>query len=422
MTLTVAQLVDLIKRSKLVEPDQFDGAIEELRSSHDGDLPNKPDEIVDHLVANELITKWHSENLLRGKYKGFFLGKYKLLGHLGTGGMSSVYLAQHTLLDRFSAIKVLPRKKVADTSYLARFRREAEAMASLDHPNVVRAYDVDNEGNTHYLVMEYVDGRDFQEIVTDDHPVEPDRVAEYIAQGAEGLAHAHEKSLIHRDVKPGNLLIDDAGVVKILDLGLALFSDDDRASLTITHNENVLGTADYLAPEQAINSHEVDHRADIYGLGCTMYYLLTGHAPFPEGTLAQRIALHQSQMPAPIAADRDDCPPGLEAICVKMMQKKADERYQSMGEVAAALRAWLAESEAETESAEADADVAAGQAAAELELPAVRKVAATAVEHSPSRGARKKSRGSGAGDKRTEKKSGSKKRSAPAESPETVSD
>ena len=136
------------------------------------------------------------------------------------------------------------------------------------------------------------------------------QAAKYIAQAANALQHAHDTGLIHRDVKPGNLLIDDGGIVKILDLGLALFSDDDRASLTIQYDEKVLGTADYLAPEQAMNSHDVDSRVDVYGLGCTLYYALTGHAPFPEGTLAQRIAKHQSQMPADIRIDRPDCPAG----------------------------------------------------------------------------------------------------------------
>jgi serine/threonine protein kinase len=149
--------------------------------------------------------------------------------------------------------------------------------------------------------------------------------------------------LIHRDVKPANLLVDQKNVVKVLDLGLARFTDEDRASLTVQYDENVLGTADYLAPEQAIDSHAVDARADIYGLGCSFYFLLTGHPPFPDGTLPQRLMAHQKQQPAAIAKERPDAPADLAAICAKMMAKKAADRYQSMSEVAEALRLWLAD-------------------------------------------------------------------------------
>jgi serine/threonine-protein kinase len=275
------------------------------------------------------------------KYKGFFLGKYKLLRHIGTGGMSSVYLAEHMLMHRQRAIKVLPKGRVNDSSYLARFHLEAQATASLDHPNIVRCYDVDNDGDTHFIVMEFIEGKDLNTVVKQEGPLPMELACNYIAQSAEGLAHAHASNLIHRDVKPANLLVDQKGVVKILDLGLALFSDDERASLTVEHKENVLGTADYLAPEQAVNSHNVDHKADIYGLGCSLYFLLTGHPPFPDGTLAQRIAKHQSQMPEDIRKERPECPRDLADICVKMMQKRPEKRYANMRDVAQALEGWL---------------------------------------------------------------------------------
>jgi len=168
-------------------------------------------------------------------------------------------------------------------------------------------------------------------------------------QAAEGLEHAHEIKLIHRDIKPANLLVDERGVVKLLDLGLALFTNSEMASLTLAHNENVLGTADYLSPEQALNSHLVDHRADIYSLGCTLYFLLTGHPPFPEGTLAQRISKHQNQMPEDLRKDRPDCPRDLADICMKMMQKKPQNRYQTAIEVAEALSGWLVKHGFETD-------------------------------------------------------------------------
>ncbi|NLX54752.1 MAG: serine/threonine protein kinase [Planctomycetaceae bacterium] len=334
-------LLDLLERSKLLSADQVARAVAEWESLHGESLPEDAERLADHLVATQVITRWQADNLLRGKYKGYFLGKFKLLGLLGSGGMSSVYLAEHTLMRRKQAIKVLPRKRVGDASYLERFKLEALATAALDHPNIVRVYDIDNERDIHYLVMEYVPGRDLQTIVTSDGPLDYADAARYVAQAAHGLQHAHDAHLIHRDVKPANLLLDDHGLIKVLDLGLALFARGDHASLTLLHNENVLGTADYLAPEQALSSHDVDSRADIYGLGCTLYFLLTGHPPFPEGTLAQRIVKHQSQSPPDIRVDRPDCPRDLLNICTRMMQKDPRQRYSHMHEVAAALEGWV---------------------------------------------------------------------------------
>ncbi|MDA1055065.1 MAG: serine/threonine-protein kinase [Planctomycetota bacterium] len=367
-TPSVKNFLELVQRSQLVDPDELRATLLKCKAEHGDQLPSDTQEVADCLVQAGLLTDWHCGKLFDRKYKGFFLGKYKLLGHIGTGGMSSVYLAEHTLMRRQRAIKVLPKSRVGDSSYLKRFHREAQATAALEHPNVVRAYDVDNEGDTHYLVMEYVKGRDLQIIVNEQGGLNYDKAAEYIFQAARGLAYSHAEGLIHRDVKPANLLLDEEGVIKILDLGLALFSEDESASLTILHNENVLGTADYLAPEQAINSHDVDRRVDIYALGCTFYFTLTGHAPFNEGTLAQRIARHQTQMPPDIRDDRPDCPRELVNICVKMIQKKADDRYQSCDEVAAALESWLASRAVVAEAKEAQtrqgvaASVVTGQA------------------------------------------------------------
>jgi len=274
-------------------------------------------------------------------YKGFFLGKYKLLGHISTGGMSSVYLAEHTKMGDKRAIKVLPKARVNNKTYLARFQLEAKAIAKLNHPNIVLAHDIDNEGDVHYIVMEYVDGLDLHQLVKRDGPFDCSVAADVIAQAARGLQHAHDHHIIHRDVKPANILIDDTGRVRILDMGLALVAARDDDSMTVVNNENVLGTADYLAPEQAVNSHRVDHRADIYGLGCTLYYLIAGRPPFGDGTLAQRIARHQTEMPTALREVRSDCPGELEGICDKMIQKQPEQRYQSAAAVAAALEKFL---------------------------------------------------------------------------------
>lgn len=335
------KLVELVSRSQLVDPDTLERALDAIRTDGGGDLPADPQDLAKHLQKRKLLTQWHCDKLIQGKYKGFFLGKHKLLGHIGSGGMSSVYLAEHTKMHDLRAIKVLPQSKLGKSSYLARFQQEAKAIASLNHPNIVRAHDIDNQGNTHYIVMEYVDGDDLQTIVKKEGPLPFDKVAEYIAQSARGLQHAHEVGLIHRDVKPANLLINSKGKVKLLDLGLALFADEEQASLTIDFNDKVLGTADYLAPEQALNSHKVDHRADLYSLGCTMYFLLTGHPPFPEGTIAQRLAKHQKEMPKEIRKIRPNCPGELEGICWKLMQKDPKFRYATAEQTAEVLDAWL---------------------------------------------------------------------------------
>jgi len=340
-TLSVESFLDYVERSELVEPATLQTALDEFKQSQGGEMPTDADLLANFLIDRKLLTSWHVEKLMEKRYRGFSLGKYRMLRLIGSGGMSTVYLAEHKLMHRQRAIKVLPKRRVNDSSYLARFHLEAQATSQLDHPNIVRCYDVDNEGDTHYIVMEFIEGKDLNTIVKQEGPLPLELACNYIAQSAEGLAHAHEKGLIHRDVKPANLLVDTKGIVKILDLGLALFSDEAQASLTVEHNENVLGTADYLAPEQAVNSHKVDHRADIYGLGCSLYFVLTGRPPFPDGTLAQRIAKHQSQMPDDIRKLRADCPRDLADICVKMMQKRAEKRYASMREVADALEGWL---------------------------------------------------------------------------------
>jgi serine/threonine protein kinase len=337
------KLLDLVRRSGLVDEAKLSSFLEKtVRASGEAVLEDHP-RLAELMIQEGLLTRWQADKLLAGKHKGFRLGKYKLLGQIGKGGMSSVYLAEHELMKRRVAVKVLPRNRVNDSSYLERFRLEARAVAKLDDPNIVRAYDIDNEGDVHYIVMEYVDGQDLHQIVAQNGPLDFDAAADYIAQVANGLQHAHEMGLVHRDIKPANCLVDRHGTVKLLDLGLAKLTEDDQASLTMANEENVLGTADYLAPEQALNSHEADHRSDIYSLGCTLYFLLTGGPPFPEGSISERLLKHQTAKPESIFKTRPDAPPSLVDICETMMSKKPDERFQSAGDVAARLKEWLAD-------------------------------------------------------------------------------
>jgi len=337
------KLLDLVRRSSLVEEARLTAFLEKTGREQGESIFEDQDRLAGLMIEANLITRWQADKLLAGRHKGFKLGKYKLLGQIGKGGMSSVYLAEHELMKRRVAVKVLPQNRVNDSSYLERFRLEARAVAKLDDPNIVRAYDIDNEGNIHYIVMEYVDGQDLHQTVVSNGPVDYDTAADYIAQVANGLQHAHEMGLVHRDIKPANCLVDRHGTVKLLDLGLAKLTEDDQASLTMANEENVLGTADYLAPEQALNSHQADGRSDIYSLGCTLYFLLTGSPPFPEGSISERLLKHQTARPESIFKARSDAPPSLVDICETMMSKKPDDRFQSAGEVSAILKDWLAD-------------------------------------------------------------------------------
>lgn len=351
--LALDKFLSLLERSKLIEDDRRAQVVDAWKQQASLAELDDAQFLADHLIRQGLITEWQSHKLFDGRHRGFYLGKYKLLDHLGSGGMSNVYLAQHVLMQRRVAIKVLPHNRVSDATYLAQFHVEAQAAAALDHRNIVRAFDLDCEGRIHYLVMEYVEGRDLHAVVSQDGPLDYHTAANFIVQAAAGLQHAHQRGLVHRDIKPANLLVDREGVVKVLDMGLAKFTSETRATPAALA-EHVLGTADYLAPEQAVNSQTVDHRADIYALGCTFYYLLTGHPPFVDGTSLERMTAHRHDEPPSLLVDRPDAPAALVAICQRMMKKSPGDRYASAEEVRRALAAWL-----ESESAAGRVDAQA---------------------------------------------------------------
>ena len=323
--LTPQQYLNVVQSSKLVERDKLAEAVRAFRQKCEG-KGEKTLELAQFLEKSKLLTPWQNRKLLDGRYQGFVAGKYKLLSHIGSGGMSKVYLAEHIVMRRRVAIKVLPEYLVNNKECLERFYIESQATAALDHPNIVRAYDVDNEENIHYMVMEYVQGLDLERIVQKKGPCSYEDCAHYILQAADGLAHAHSKGMVHRDVKPANLLVDQNGTVKILDMGLADFEGN---KLSPKGGGNVMGTTDFLAPEQALGSATLDARADIYSLGCTMYFLLVGKAPFGGSTLADVLLKHQTQEPKPIPQIREDCPRVIWSICKKMMAKKPEDRYQN---------------------------------------------------------------------------------------------
>jgi serine/threonine protein kinase len=332
---TADELLDLVRRSGVADEAKLKSHLQSL-SAKSG-LPQDPQKLAGVLVRDGLLTYFQAEQLLQGKYKRFTIGKYKVLEKLGAGGMAQVFLCEHKLMRRRVAIKVLPAAKADDASSRERFYREARAVAAVDHPNIVRAYDIDQDENLHFLVMEYVDGTNLQDLVKKFGPLDVARACHYVYAAAVGLQHAHEMGLVHRDVKPGNILLDRAGVIKVLDLGLARFFHDEDDVLTKKYDENVLGTADYLAPEQARESHTVDIRADIYALGATFYYLLTGSTLYPEGSVAQKLLWHQTRPPRPIRSLRPEVPEDVAAVADRMMAKDPADRYQTPAEVMAAL-------------------------------------------------------------------------------------
>ncbi|MCS7168155.1 MAG: serine/threonine-protein kinase [Gemmatales bacterium] len=333
-----ADFLLLVRRSGLIGEELLDAYWEYLQLQQAA--PDSARALAERMVQDGVLTKLQANQLLQGKYRGFLVaGKYKLLELLGSGGMGSVLLCEHVYMGRLVALKILPIN-ANDTEAVERFYREARAIAALDHPNIVRAYDVDRNDKVHFLVMEYVDGVSLHQLVKRHGPLEIRRAAHYIAQTAAGLEHAYEAGWVHRDIKPGNLLLSRQGVVKILDMGLARFFEE-RYELTKRYDENaVIGTADYISPEQATTPYEVDIRSDIYSLGATFYFLLTGRAPFEEGTVAQKLLWHQVRKPPPIRSFRPDVPPEMEAVVEKMMAKSRLERFQTPKEVIGALSAW----------------------------------------------------------------------------------
>ncbi|MBN9521165.1 protein kinase [bacterium] len=336
---TVPEFLDLVRKSGLLPDATVDEVIDRHRAA--ATLPQAVDPFAALLVREGLLTFFQAKQLKLGRYKRFTIGsKYRLLELIGAGGMGAVYLCEHTLMKRLVALKVLPVEKLEDPSNLERFHREARAVAALDHPNIVRAYDIDVHEKLHFLVMEYVDGNSLQDVIARHGPMDPVRAAHYVAQAAVGIQHAHELGMVHRDIKPGNLLLERTGVVKILDMGLARFFNKPTDSVTEKYDDKcVLGTADYLAPEQAV-SNTVDVRADIYSLGGTLYFLLTGQTPFPDGTIAAKLVAHQTREPKPVTAFRADVPPGMLDVLRHMTAKDPADRYQTPMEVAEALAEW----------------------------------------------------------------------------------
>lgn len=327
-------LLTHIRESGLVSARKLDKAL----AGCDSDDPNV---ILTHLVKAGLITEYHGRELYIGRNKGFFIGKYKVLEPLATGGMGLVLRCEHIHMHHEVALKLLPKELNDDTTAVTRFYREARAAAAVKHPNVVQAFDVGQEGVWHCLVMEYVDGINLHKLVTRHGALSEVRAAHYVAQAATGLQAIMQNDLVHRDLKPGNLILARDNTIKVVDLGLARFLDQRSDDLTRQFDEErVLGTADFISPEQALHSHDVDIRSDLYSLGMTFYFLLTGKFPFKAATVAGKLMSHQTKMPKALLARRPDVSPQLDAIITKMIQKRREDRYATPQEVVDELKPW----------------------------------------------------------------------------------
>jgi serine/threonine protein kinase len=335
---TVQDFLAIVQKSGLVDPFRLTAACDQFLL-----LPQKPASAGDMaklMVRYGVLTRFQAEQLLGGKWRGFSLGKYILLEWLGSGGMGYVYLAEHRFMRRLVALKVLPVALAQERWFLECFYREAQVVAALDHPNIVRAHDIDHENDLHFLVMEYVDGSSLQKIVNRQGPMSPLRSVHYIRQAALGLNHAHEMGMVHRDIKPANLLLDRNGIIKVLDMGLAYFARIKEAESVAAREliKRMVGTDDYLAPEQIMDSDSVDIRADIYGLGCTLYFLLAGKSPFEdEGEGRKKLIGHVLHEPVPVRTLREEIPEEVAALVAKMMAKNPWDRYQTPAELINAL-------------------------------------------------------------------------------------
>lgn len=335
---SVSDLLDLLRKSSLLSPAR-------LKEVPGPDaLPADPRAAAATLVRLGFLTTFQSNQLLSGRHKGFRVGPYAIQSLLGRGGMGAVYLAEHLELRRKVALKVLaPVSGEGAQLAVERFLREGRAAGALDHPNIVRVFDVARHQNTPYLVMEYVEGETLQQLVDREGALPISVAAECVAQAAAGLQHAHERGFIHRDIKPGNLIRDTQGVVKVLDMGLAR-SGSEQDKLTEQLDQGaVVGTADFISPEQAFNSPNTDGRADIYSLGATLYTLLAGKPPF-DGNTTQKLMQHQLKDAPPLAVARPGVPAGLVEVVSRMLAKKPADRYQCGAEVVAALAPWTGNS------------------------------------------------------------------------------
>jgi serine/threonine-protein kinase len=316
-------------------------------------LRNLPDTSRGRVVARTLVdlgalTKFQAERLLVGRTQGFLLGQYRILDQIGRGGMGRVFKAEHRTMNRVVALKVLSPSVLKGDRARELFLREVRAIAQLVHPNIVTAYDANEIDGRFYLVLEHVDGPNLEQLVRSQGPLPFNQACDYMRQAAHGLQCAHKQGMVHRDIKPANILVqrkDNAhDLVKISDFGLARImtpgvetGQASYAGTILTRDNTVMGTPDYLSPEQARNMHKTDIRSDLYSLGCTFHFLLTGRVLFPGGNPMDKLIRHSTEKPAPVTQTRPEVPAEVAAVVLKLLAKRPEGRYQTPADLAAAL-------------------------------------------------------------------------------------
>jgi eukaryotic-like serine/threonine-protein kinase len=317
----------------LMEPDEIHQFLDQFGES---ERPKDVESLARRLVRARWLTEYQAGAVLQGKTKGLRIGNYCILEKLGAGGMGMVFKAEHRVMKRVVALKLLPPSFTRISSNIIRFQREAEAVARLSHPNVVAALDAGEFKGLHFFVMEYVEGKDLHRFVKENGPLPLEKAMTCLIEAARGMEAAHARGIFHRDIKPSNLLLEPGGTVKVLDLGLARFEQgsrlagDDELEEGLTQHGDLMGTVDYMSPEQAYDSRAADSRSDIYSLGCTLYYLLVGHPPYSGSTVMARAIAHREQPVPRLRTERPDAPAALEALLLRMLAKKPEDRYSSI--------------------------------------------------------------------------------------------
>jgi serine/threonine-protein kinase len=347
-TLDTGALIDLLTRNPVIEAEPLWRFLADRGGA--ASLPPDASEVVADLIREGLLTEFQAERLLANDVAGLFLGKYLLVDRIGGLG-SSVFLARHRRGSSLTqtpvrnagpfAVKVLAHAPDIPPAVVERFRREAQALAVLDHPGIVAIKDSGEDDGRLFIVMEYIDGSSLDEVVARQGPLPPALAVRAVHAALDALAHIHEAGLVHRNLEPGHIVLDQAGNARIVDLGMARFLDDPSANLTMLNGHSqFLGTVEYQSPEQLVNSHDVDIRTDIYSLGAILYFLLTGKAPFCRQGLL-RLAAGVVTHPQPLAQLRPELPREVVAAAETMMAYDREQRYATPGEAKAALREWL---------------------------------------------------------------------------------
>jgi serine/threonine protein kinase len=335
------EFLHTVRRSGLVEEDRLRAALRGLT----GDARQDAGAVAHHLIEGGVLSRFQANRLLRGVTSGLVLGPYHLQAPLGRGGMATVFLARDTRGGHLVALKVLsPRRARAQDRLRARFLREMALSTRVAHPHLAWTYEAGEARGVLYIAMEYIPGRTLARLVLDEGPLPVPRATRLLAEAAAGLEHAHNLGLIHRDLKPSNIMITPHDHAKVLDLGLALVEGEVIADHEVVGGRGyIVGTMDYIAPEQTTNAAEVDRRSDVYAMGGTLYYVLTGQPPFPGGNNRDKIRRHRTEEPVAVEKLRPDLPPGLGDVIRRMMAKDARRRYASAAAVADALSAWARE-------------------------------------------------------------------------------